>query len=180
MHDHRGIAGATQRQPQVVRRARSPGIRQQPAPSIDLVLVELPPRGTAMTGRRAVERDQLVRTARLQQQMALRSAAVQVDGEVPAQAKTWRLSGKVARGNNFVHQSESQQPARVRFLTGQQQRPIGVQATQPSKRRYPGQRVAEAERAQYQNRRGHQGQDGSTEGQMTSSRISTPRGRLSA
>ncbi|GAA1587764.1 hypothetical protein GCM10009789_46600 [Kribbella sancticallisti] len=112
--------------------------------------------------------------------MTLRTAPVQIDGQMPAEGSPRWLPGQPIGRHYAVHKPQPAKPTGHGLSAGQQQRAIAVLAAEATQRRYCGQGIAETERAQDQNRAGHYGQDGSTDGQTTSSRTSTPGGWPSA
>jgi hypothetical protein len=147
---------------------------EQPAPAGGLVLVVAP-------GGLAAEGDEGARLGAAQQGGALRPAAVQVDGHIGIAGDRRQRGGQRPHAVDVVHGvggvAQQLDDRRQRGRSQEHALVVGKRAGKAAQRRDGGEQVAQPQGAQDDE---PHGQDGSVSTAMTSSRSSTPAGRLRA
>jgi hypothetical protein len=131
--------------PGVGRHAES--LADQPAPPPHLVLVAAPGR-PLHADLRAPEGHQPARFEPLQDRLAERPLAVQVDGDVHRPRQLQRR--QPARRHQLVDAADQPDQPGQRRVGRQRQVVLGQSAANPPQRRHAGQQVTEAKRAQHQ------------------------------
>jgi hypothetical protein len=122
----------------------------------------------------AVESDQVPRLDGLQDSVTVRSASVQVDGDVGRPGRARQRIETHGR-DDVVDHAQTNQPGANVGSGRNHQAMVGEPASQAAQRGDTGQCVTQPEGAQRENDSGH-GQDGSVEVATTNSRISQPTG----